>query len=102
MQAGQDDLTVEPEIVAQLKARVFDMFPGLNGVDKAIPRVGVRASSPDGWPMIGRDAASGVLVATAMRRNGYVFAPLAARMMLDFIAGREPAEAALYDPNRFS
>lgn len=102
MQTGQDDLRVEADIVADLKARAQAMLPDLAGLDKAVPRVGIRAASPDGWPMIGRDAASGVLVATAMRRNGYVFAPLAARMMLDFLKGEIPPEAVQYDPNRFS
>ncbi len=37
-----------------------------------------------------------------MRRNGYVFAPLAARMMLDVLAGGETPEAGMYDPDRFS
>ncbi len=86
MQFGQEDLIVEPDVVVQLKSQALDIFPNLMGLDQAVSRVGIRAASPDGWPMIGRDQASGVLVATAMRRNGYVFAPLAARMMLAFLA----------------
>ncbi len=99
MQEGRSDLAVEADIVTDLEARAralrIDAHAG-------IPRVGIRAASPDGWPMIGRDRASGVWVATAMRRNGYVFAPLAARMMLAFLDGETPSEAALYDPDRFS
>lgn len=99
MQAGRDDPGVDADVVEELKvrARVLDVNAG-----DAVPRVGIRAASPDGWPMIGRDLTSGVLVATAMRRNGYIFAPLAARMMLDFLAGREPPEVAIYDLNRFA
>ncbi len=101
MQAGRDDRRVERDVVTHLANTAYAMLPGLAGLEHAVPRTGIRAASPDGWPMIGRDRASGVLVATAMRRNGYVFAPLAARMMLAFLAGETPPEAATYDPDRF-
>lgn len=100
MEAGRDDTRIDAAQVEGLKERARTMLPRLD-LSQAVPRVGIRAASPDGWPMIGRDRASGVLVATAMRRNGYVFAPLAARMMLGFLAGKTPPEAAAYDPNRF-
>lgn len=100
MEAGRDDTRIDDAQVEGLKVRALALFPDLD-MSAAVPRAGVRAASPDGWPMIGRDRTSGVLVATAMRRNGYVFAPLAARMILDLIEGHEPPEQALYDPNRF-
>jgi len=100
MQAGRNDLAIEDSMVDQLKLRAKDMFPSLE-LDDAVPRAGVRASSPDSWPMIGRDPASRVLVATAMRRNGYVFAPLAARIITDLIEGRDTPGAEIYRPDRF-
>ena len=100
MQFGQSDLEIEATVVAQLKNRAHRMMPDLS-LDSARPRVGVRASTPDGWPLIGRDR-SGVYVATGMRRNGYVFAPYAAQLILADIAGEEaPQDAGLYEPNRF-
>lgn len=100
MQFGQDDLTVEPDIVDDLKARAAGMLPSID-LAGAVPRTGVRAASPDSWPLIGRDP-SGVHVATGMRRNGYVFAPLAARIVMALILGETPGEeAALYKPDRF-
>ncbi|MBP2160693.1 MULTISPECIES: FAD-binding oxidoreductase [Asticcacaulis] len=100
MQFGQDDLAIEPEVVADLKARATGMMPSVD-LSGATPKTGVRASTPDSWPLIGRDA-TGVYVAVGMRRNGYVFAPYAARLLLALIAGEAPdADAALYDPNRF-
>ncbi len=101
MQFGQDDLAIEPDVVAGLKARAFQMLPDLDTRD-AVPRTGVRASTPDAWPLIGRDSASGVLVAAGMRRNGYIFAPYAAQIVLALLGeGDLPEDAGLYDPNRF-
>ncbi len=101
MEAGRSDLTVDDAVVAELKARAAAMVPGIK-LDHVTPRTGIRAESPDGWPMIGRDATSGVWVATAMRRNGFVFAPLAASVILDELAGKRRRDAEMYDPNRFS
>lgn len=100
MQFGQDDLEVEPGVVEDLKARAMGMLPSID-LTGATPKTGVRAATPDSWPLIGRDA-SGVYVAVGMRRNGYIFAPYAARLLLALIGG-EPldADAALYNPNRF-
>ncbi|HVZ30365.1 MAG TPA: FAD-dependent oxidoreductase [Asticcacaulis sp.] len=101
MQFDHDDLDIESDVVADLKSRAVAMLPGLD-LANAVPRVGVRASTPDGWPLIGRDAASGVWVAVGMRRNGFVFAPFAAQLILAEMAGEGvPEVAAAYDPNRF-
>ncbi|EGF89524.1 FAD dependent oxidoreductase family protein [Asticcacaulis biprosthecium C19] len=100
MEFGVDDLLVDPAVVASLKGRAREIMPALD-LASARALTGLRAASPDGWPMIGRDGASGVYVATAMRRNGYIFAPLAARMILDLLDGEPPPELAMYDPNRF-
>lgn len=101
MQFGRDDLAIESEVVEDLKRRAAAMLPDVD-LSRAVPRVGIRASTPDTWPLIGRDKASGVWVATGMRRNGFVFAPLAARLILAAMAGEAlPVNAAAYDPNRF-
>jgi glycine/D-amino acid oxidase-like deaminating enzyme len=100
MQFGRDDPVVEPEVVADLKARAAGMMPSVD-LTGAMPKTGVRAATPDSWPLIGRDA-TGVYVAAGMRRNGYIFAPFAARLLLALMTGEAPgAEAAHYDPNRF-
>ncbi len=102
MQFGQDDSAIEPAVVADLGIRARQILPNLD-LSQAVPRAGVRAATPDGWPLIGRDPVSGVLVAIGMRRNGYVFAPFAARILLAQIAGETgPADAHLYRPDRFS
>jgi glycine oxidase len=100
MQAGQTDFDIEPAVVADLKGRAKTLFPDIE-LGKAVPRTGIRASTPDGWPLIGRDLASGVLVATGMRRNGYVFAPMAAKIILALVEGRESPDGGIYRPDRF-
>jgi glycine oxidase len=101
MEPGREDLAVDPAVVADLVVRAGEMFPDLS-LAGAVPRTGIRAGTPDNWPLIGRDVASGVWVATGMRRNGFVFAPFAAGVILDLIAGHERPDARPYDPQRFA
>ncbi len=101
MEPGRDDLIVDPAVVADLEGRAQALFPDMP-LDAAVPRTGIRASTPDGWPLIGRDSASGVWIATGMRRNGYVFAPFAAEVILDRIEGRARPDAEVYDPQRLA
>ncbi|ESQ88515.1 NAD(P)/FAD-dependent oxidoreductase [Asticcacaulis benevestitus] len=98
MQMGQADLRVEPDVVETLIGRAADMNIDIG---TAMPRTGIRAATPDGWPLIGRDPASGVLVATGMRRNGYIFAPFAAKIILALIEGQPSPDEGIYRPDRF-
>ncbi len=65
-------------------------------------RVAVRGATPDGLPLagpVGRD----LHLALAPRRNGWLLAPLVARIVADGIEGRpHGAHAAALDPLRFS
>ncbi|WP_443750527.1 NAD(P)/FAD-dependent oxidoreductase [Asticcacaulis solisilvae] len=100
MQFGQTGSAIDAAEIDDLKARARQILPDLDLSD-ATGRAGVRASTPDGWPLIGRDP-SGVLVAVGMRRNGYIFAPLAAHIVTALILGEAlPDDAALYAPDRF-
>lgn len=101
MEAGRDDLAVDPAVVADLSRRAGEMFPDMP-LEGAVPRTGIRAGTPDNWPLIGRDQASGVWVAAGMRRNGFVFAPYAAGVILDRIEGQDRPDADAYDPQRFA
>lgn len=101
MQFGLDDLTVEPAVVDDLKARALSTLPHIDLTEIA-PRTGVRATTPDSWPLIGRDKGTDVYVATGMRRNGFIFAPYAAQIVLALITGEPvPEDAGLYRPDRF-
>jgi glycine oxidase len=52
-------------------------------------RAAVRAASPDGLPMVGPSAARGVFLAVGARRNGWLLAPLVARLTAAWVTGGE-------------
>jgi glycine oxidase len=47
----------------------------------ARPAVGVRAATPDGLPLVGRSSTPGVWIAAGARRNGWLLAPLIAKVL---------------------
>jgi glycine oxidase len=101
MQAGRDDRSIEPEAVAQLHALGVALFPALEAAAPT-PAAAVRATTPDGLPLVGRARQAGIFVAAGARRNGWLLAPLAAQIIAAQIAGRDPAPwAAALDPARF-
>lgn len=66
-------------------------------------RVGLRPSTPDNMPIVGRAAAlPNVIYATGHYRNGVLLAPLTASAVADLVlAGRERPELDLTRPARF-
>jgi glycine oxidase len=63
---------------------------------------GVRAATPDGLPLVGPSAAPGVLLAVGARRNGWLLAPLVAKVVAAYVTGRDTGRyAAQFDPRRF-
>lgn len=101
MQPGAEDLAVEPERVAPLMAAGAALFPAVAGA-KAAAQTGVRAATPDGLPMVGRGRHHGVLLAVGARRNGWLLAPLVARMITACVTeGDVGPYAARLDPGRF-
>lgn len=102
MEPGRADLTIDPEAIAGLVARGARVFPRLAG-QEGQALAGVRAASPDGLPLVGRGRHHGVLLAVGARRNGWLLAPLAARIVTACVTGREAGPyAARLDPGRFS
>ncbi|PXA83940.1 D-amino-acid oxidase, partial [Caulobacter sp. D5] len=75
--------------------------PELAGASASI-EVGVRASTPDGLPLVGESRTAGVILAAGARRNGWLLAPLVADMVAAYLTGADPGEdAAAFDPRRF-
>jgi glycine oxidase len=102
MEAGRADRTIDADRVADLRALAVRLRPALA---KAVmtPRAGVRAASPDGLPLVGPSQAPGVFLASGARRNGFLLAPLVARMSAAYLAQQEPGPyARLLDPGRFA
>jgi glycine oxidase len=101
MEIGRDDLRVEADQVASLKHRGESLWPGISEM-RARAETGVRAGTPDGLPLVGPSARPGVFLAVGARRNGWLLAPLVARMIAAYLAGEDPGPyAAQLDPRRF-
>ncbi|MDP3659353.1 FAD-binding oxidoreductase [Phenylobacterium sp.] len=101
METGRDDLDVDPTQVAILHAAAQRLFRDVADLEPQV-RVGVRAGAPDGLPLVGPAATPGVLIAAGARRNGWLLAPLVARMIAAYAMGDDPGpHAATLHPKRF-
>ncbi|MFC3070361.1 NAD(P)/FAD-dependent oxidoreductase [Phenylobacterium soli] len=101
MEVGVADPTPDPSQAELLQAAGARLFPALA---EARPQVftGVRAATPDGLPLVGFSKAKGVVLATGARRNGWLLAPLAAKLVAACVTGAETgAYAGRFDPQRF-
>ncbi len=101
MEPGASDLAPDPVATARLRIAAETLVPGLKGAVHEI-RVGVRASTADGLPLIGPSATPGVVWAAGARRNGWLLAPLVAEVVAAYVGGRDPGPwAPLLHPRRF-
>ncbi len=101
MQPREADLAVEPSQVEALLAAGARLFPAVAGA-RVTAQTGVRAATPDGLPLVGRDRHSGVLLAVGARRNGWLLAPMVARIITACVTeGDVGPYAARLDPARF-
>lgn len=98
---GETDPAVRPEAVEALASRLFQVLPGLKGTPEVMSWTGLRPGTPDGAPVIGALAVSGVFAALGHYRNGVLLAPatgeLTARLMLE---GRSETVPAAFSPRR--
>ena len=101
MQAGAADRMVEPDQAAPLEAAGARLFPALAGA-RFEAETGVRAATPDGLPLVGRGRHHGVLLAVGARRNGWLLAPLVARLIAACVTeGEAGPYAERLSPARF-
>jgi glycine oxidase len=100
MQPGESDLSPDPAI----EAIVPGAFPELISADAlGFVETGIRGATPDGLPLVGPSARSGVWLAMGMRRNGWLLAPLVASMIRAYLAGDDPGPwAERLDARRFT
>lgn len=102
MVAGATDLIPDRQAAASLREAAAAVWPHLvdaTGEDA----VGVRMSAPDGGPIVGWSSRPGVLIAAGARRNGWLLAPLVARMVAAYAAGEDPGPfASAFSPDRFA
>lgn len=101
METGRDDLLPDAEATRSMRAAAKALRPALD-LDAAQVDVGVRATTPDGLPLVGWSRSPGVLLAVGARRNGWLFAPLVADMAAAYLNGDNPGpDAAAMDARRF-
>ncbi|MEQ7156698.1 NAD(P)/FAD-dependent oxidoreductase [Brevundimonas aurifodinae] len=100
MVEGQSPALVDPDASARLIA-MAEVLLG-HPIDAPVDwRAAVRGTSPDGLPLAG-PARQGVHLALAPRRNGWLLAPLVARIVAAGIEARpRGTHAAALDPLRF-
>ena len=101
MERGRDDTEVDMAALAPLAAAAGRLFPELAQAACEVS-VGVRAATPDGLPMAGLSRTPGVVLAVGARRNGWLLAPMVARIVTACIMGGESGPyAPRLDPGRF-
>lgn len=99
---GESDIGIDPEVTRTLMDRAIAIWPELAGAELVEAYAGIRGASPDGLPYAGR-LAPGVHAALAPRRNGWLLAPLVARIVADAMEGGDPdAMAEAMDPGRLT
>jgi glycine oxidase len=102
MEAGAADRVVDEGRVKALRDAGEVVLPALAGVTGRA-RAAVRAGTPDGLPLVGWSVTPNVFLAVGMRRNGWLLAPLVARITAAYLAGEDPGPfAAELDAQRFS
>ena len=89
MEPGRSDRRVDALAAAPLGRLSSQLFSALDGAT-FLAQAGVRAATPDGLPLIGPSARPGVFLAVGARRNGWLLAPLVARMIAAYLADRDP------------
>ena len=95
---------VPAEGIAGLLQAAFELVPSLRGLSIARTWCGFRPWAPDSLPVLGPwPGVEGLFVATGHFRNGILLAPITARLMTDWIAGKEPSLPVKdFLPDRFA
>lgn len=85
-----------------LSSRAVSLMPKLSDWPIVEHWAGLRPGSPDGLPLIGETAVSGLFVATGQFRNGILFAPAMADALRSLIVEhREVPDIRAFQPGRF-
>jgi glycine oxidase len=95
------DKSVTLDAVSSLIERGARIMPDLARLPLLASWAGLRPSTPDRLPYLGRASLEGLIVATGHFRNGILLAPITAELVADLVAGRTPSiDLAPFDPAR--
>jgi glycine oxidase len=98
METGRDDRAVDPDVVARLRALGASVAPGIAAA-RLTAAAAVRATTPDGLPLVGASQSPGVWLAAGARRNGWLLAPLIAEAII--LSLRDGIVDPAFDARRF-
>jgi glycine oxidase len=87
------DRTVTAGGVYGLLRDASELVPGVLDLDISELAAGLRPGTPDNLPVIGRDAASGLVRATGHHRNGILLTPVTAALVVRELTDRRPGAA---------
>src|SRR5579862_448644 len=95
------DKSVILETVGDLAVRGARLMPELGKLPMVTSWAGLRPSTPDRLPYLGKGPVEGLIVATGHYRNGILLAPITAEVVADLLAGQAPSlDLAPFDPMR--
>jgi glycine/D-amino acid oxidase-like deaminating enzyme len=101
-QYGSDDPAAEAGILRRMLDRACEYMPVLGQLSAIRVWTGFRAATPDKLPFIGPTEDATVFLAMGFEGLGITNALGAARLLVDFMLGRQPAiDPAPYLPSRF-
>jgi len=95
------DASTTADGVFRLLEAAREVLPDVGELEWTGVRAGLRPGTPDNLPVVGRDAADGLVWATGHYRNGVLLAPLTGELVADLLDGRGDPPAALA-PERFA
>ena len=90
--------------IYELLRDAHELVPGVSELEIEELCVGLRPGTPDNAPAIGPGALEGLTWATGHHRNGILLAPLTAELVVEVLAGEQPANPLLLAcaPDRFA
>ena len=94
------DTTVTAGAVWELLRDASELVPGVLELELAETFAGLRPTTPDNTPVIGRSDRTGLVLAAGHHRNGVLLASITGDLVADALAGAAP-EPAL-QPDRFA
>jgi len=81
----------------------FELLPGVTELELTETSVGLRPTTPDNAPIIGRTDVEGLVIATGHYRNGVLLAPITSAAIADLLVTDEvPELIEAFSPRRFS
>jgi glycine oxidase len=94
---------VTPQGIGKILAVAVEIVPALANAAIQETWSGLRPDTPDHLPCLGATDVEGLLIATGHFRNGILLAPITARLLADWVTGRQTSISCdAFSPMRFA